>query len=112
VITPDGQIWWLIGMLLISVSSLLGSVNIITTIVQLRAPGLTWFRLPFFVWCQLVTAFLLLAFPSLQAAALLQAMDRTVGTSFFLPTGLVVSGCIVEAAGDGSALLCSPAWAR
>jgi cytochrome c oxidase subunit I len=106
VITPDGQIWWLIGMLLISLSSLLGSVNIITTIVQLRAPGLTWFRLPFFVWCQLMTAFLLLlAFPSLQAAALLQAMDRSVGTSFFLPSGLVVSGRIVAAAGDGSALL-------
>ena len=105
-ITPDGQMWWLVGMLLISVSSFLGSVNMITTIVQLRAPGLTWFRLPFFVWCQLITAFLLLlAFPSLQAAALLQAMDRAVGTSFFLPSGLLVSGRPVDAAGDGSAIL-------
>ena len=105
-ISADGQTWWLSGMWLISLSSLLGSINIITTVVQLRAPGLTWFRLPFFVWCQLVTGFLLLlAFPALQAAALLQAMDRLVGTSFFLPTGLVVSGRVVDAAGDGSALL-------
>jgi len=105
-VSPDGQTWWLIGMLLISVSTLLGSVNMITTIVQLRAPGLTWFRLPFFIWCQLITALLLLlAFPALQVAALLQAMDRVAGTSFFLPTGLIVSGRIVDAAGDGSALL-------
>ena len=105
-VTPDGQMWWLIGMLLISVSSMLGSLNMITTIVQLRVPGLTWFRLPFFVWCQLITAFLLLlAFPSLQAAALLQGMDRAVGTSFFLPSGLIVSGRPVDGAGDGSALL-------
>ena len=74
-------------------SSLLGALNFITTIVQLRAPGLTWFRLPFFVWAQLITAFLLLlAFPALQAAAVLQGMDRLAGTSFFLPSGLVVSG--------------------
>ena len=50
-------------------------------------------RLPFFVWTQLVTSFLLLlAFPPLQAAAVLQLMDRLAGTSFFLPSGLVVSG--------------------
>jgi cytochrome c oxidase subunit I len=105
-IATTGQTWWLVGILLISVSSLLGSVNIITTIVQLRAPGLTWFRLPFFVWSQLVTSFLLLlAFPALQAAALLQAMDRVAGTSFFLPSGLIVSGRAVDAAGGGSALL-------
>jgi cytochrome c oxidase subunit 1 len=105
-IAVDGQTWWLAGMLLISLSSLLGSLNMITTIVQLRAPGVTWFRLPFFVWTQLVTAFLLLlAFPALQAAAMLQAMDRLAGTSFFLPTGLVVSGEVVNAAGGGSALL-------
>ena len=105
-IATSGQTWWLAGILLISISSLLGSVNMITTIVQLRAPGLTWFRLPFFVWSQLVTAFLLLlAFPALQAAALLQAMDRVAGTSFFLPSGLIVSGQALTVAGGGSALL-------
>ena len=74
-------------------SSLFGSINIIVTILQLRVPGLTLMRLPFFVWAQLVTSFLLLlAFPPLEAAAMLQLMDRLAGTSFFLPSGLVVSG--------------------
>ena len=76
-------------MVFLITSSLLGSMNIIVTIVQLRAPGLTWFRLPFFIWAQLVTSFLLiLAFPPLEAAAVLQLMDRLAGTSFFLPSGL------------------------
>ena len=71
---------------------LLGSVNLIVTVVQLRAPGLTWFRLPFFTWAQFVTSFLLLlAFPPLEAAGVLQLMDKVAGTSFFLPSGLVVS---------------------
>ena len=101
-----GQTVWLIGMIFLITSSLLGSMNIITTIVQLRAPGLTWMRLPFFVWAQLVTSFLLvLAFPPLEAAAVLQLMDRVVGTSFFLPSGLVVSGELMEVSGGGSPLL-------
>jgi cytochrome c oxidase subunit I len=107
-IAPTGQTWWLGGMLLLIFSALLGAVNFITTIVQLRAPGLTWFRLPFFVWAQFITAFLLLlAFPALQAAAVLQAMDRLAGTSFFLPSGLVISGQPLDAvvAGGGNALL-------
>ncbi len=103
---PQGQTWWLAGMLLLIFSSLLGAVNFITTIVQLRAPGMTWFRLPFFVWTQLITSFLLLlAFPALQAAAILQGMDRLAGTSFFLPSGLMVGGQAVDVAGGGSALL-------
>ena len=101
-----GQTIWLIGMIFLITSSLLGSMNIITTIVQLRAPGLTWMRLPFFVWAQLVTSFLLvLAFPPLEAAAILQLMDRVVGTSFFLPSGLVVSGELMDVSGGGSPLL-------
>jgi cytochrome c oxidase subunit 1 len=101
-----GQTWWLVGMLLITFSSLLGAVNFIGTIIQLRAPGLTWFRLPFFVWAQFITAFLLLlAFPALQAAAILQGMDRVAGTSFFLPSGLVQAGQPVEVSGGGNALL-------
>jgi cytochrome c oxidase subunit 1 len=105
-IATTGQTMWLGGMLCLILSSLLGSVNFITTIVQLRAPGLTWFRLPFFVWAQFVTAFLLLlAFPALQAAAFLQASDRLLGTSFFMPTGLVVSGVPLANAGGGNPLL-------
>jgi cytochrome c oxidase subunit 1 len=105
-IATQGQTWWLVGMVFLITSSLLGSVNFITTIFQLRAEGLSLMRLPFFVWSQLVTAFLLLlAFPPLEAAGILQLMDRVGGTSFFLPTGLVVSGEAMEVAGGGSPLL-------
>ena len=101
-----GQTIWLIGMVFLITSSLLGSINVITTIIQLRAPGLTWMRLPFFIWSQFVTAFLLLlAFPPLEAAAVLQLMDRLVGTSFFLPSGLIISGEQLAVSGGGSPLL-------
>ncbi|MFN0149794.1 MAG: cbb3-type cytochrome c oxidase subunit I [bacterium] len=101
-----GQTVWLIGMVFLITSSLLGSVNIIVTIAQLRAPGLTWMKLPFFVWAQLVTSFLLvLAFPPLEGAAVMQLMDRLAGTSFFMPSGLVVSGEILQNAGGGTPIL-------
>ncbi len=106
VVATTGQTYWLIGMVLLITSSLLGSVNFIVTIVHLRVKGLTMFRLPFFVWAQLVTAFLLLlAFPPLEAAGLLQLMDRVAGTSFFMPEGLVVSGEVASYTGGGSPLL-------
>lgn len=101
-----GQTMWLIGMVFLITSSLLGSVNIIVTIIQLRCPGLTWMRLPFFCWAQLVTSFLLLlAFPPLEAAGVLQLMDRLAGSSFFMPSGLVISGKLWPGSGGGSALL-------
>jgi cytochrome c oxidase subunit 1 len=106
VIAPVGQTAWLVGMVFLITSSLLGSVNFIVTIFQLRAPGLDWMRLPFFVWAQLVTAFLLLlAFPPLEAAGVMQLMDRIFHTSFFMPSGLVVSGQPVPNTGGGSVLL-------
>ena len=104
--TFNGQTFWLIGMVLLITSSLLGAVNFIATIIQLRAPGMTWMRLPFFVWAQFVTAFiLLLAFPPLEAAGVMQLMDNLFGTSFFLPSGLVVSGNLPAVSGGGSPLL-------
>ncbi len=106
VVATTGQTVWLIGMVFLITSSLLGSSNIIVTIVQLRAPGLTWMRLPFFIWAQFVTAFLLLlAFPPLEAAAIFQLMDRLAGTSFFMPSGLIVGGAATDWAGGGSPLL-------
>lgn len=102
----NGQTLWLIGMVILITSSLLGAVNFITTIIQLRARGMSWMRLPFFVWAQLVTAFLLLlAFPPLEAAGILQLMDNLFHTSFFLPSGLVVSGDQLPVSGGGSPLL-------
>ena len=93
-------------MIFLITSSLLGSINFIVTIIQLRAKGLGFFRLPFFVWAQFVTSFLLLlAFPPLEAAGVLQLMDKVAGTSFFLPSGLVVGNRPVEISGGGNALL-------
>lgn len=106
VVEISGQTLWLVGMVFVSVSSTLGSINMLVTIIQLRCTGMTFGRLPFFVWSQMVSAFLLLlAFPPLQAAAVLQLMDRVFGSSFFLPSGLVVSGEIIEISGGGSPLL-------
>jgi cytochrome c oxidase subunit I len=105
-IPTHGQLFWIVGMIFLISSSLLGAVNFIATIIQLRAPGMTWMRLPWFVWTQLVTAFiLLLAFPPLEAAAVMQLMDNVAHTSFFLPTGLAVGGQLANISGGGSPLL-------
>src|SRR5207342_714774 len=101
----NGQTLWLVGFILLITSSLLGAVNFIATIIQLRAKGMTWMRLPFFVWAQFVTAFLLLlAFPPLESAIVMQLMDRVAGTSFFLPSGLVVNGTPFHVCAGGSPL--------
>ena len=105
-IATTGQTVWLLGMVFLITSSLLGSMNIIVTIMQLRVKGLTYMKLPLFIWAQFVTSFLLvLAFPPLEAAAIFQLMDRVVGTSFFMPSGLVVGGAALDVAGGGSPLL-------
>ena len=101
-------------MIFLITSSLLGAVNFITTTIQLRAKGLTFMRFPFFVWAQFVTAFLLLlAFPPLEAAGVMQLMDRVAGTSFFLPSGLVVSGQALTTPAEAtrsSGSTCSGSW--
>ncbi len=105
-IASTGQTFWILGMVCLITSSLLGAVNFITTIFQLRVKGMTFMRLPFFVWAQLVTNFLLLlAFPPLEAAGIMQLMDRVAGTSFFLPSGLMISGEPLQVSGGGSVLL-------
>ncbi len=101
-----GQTLWLASLVLLISASLLGAVNFIATIIQLRAKGMEWMRLPFFVWAQFITAFLLLlAFPPLEAAGIMQLMDRVGGTSFFLPTGLVVGGNPMTVSGGGTPML-------
>lgn len=106
VIANNAQTTWIIAMVFLITSSLLGSVNTIVTAIQLRCKGLTFMRWPVHVWAQVTTAFLLLlAFPPLEAAAVLQLMDRVFGSSFFLPSGLVVSGEILNVAGGGNPIL-------
>ena len=108
----NGGTLWLLGMVFNITGSLLGSINFITTIVQLRAPGMTWGRLPFFCWAQFITAYLLLlAFPPLESAAVMNLFDRVFGSSFFQPTGLVVTqaataaGIVPHYSGGGSPIL-------
>lgn len=106
VISNNAQTVWLISMVFLITSSLLGSVNTIVTAIQLRAKGLNFMRWPIHVWAQVTTAFLLLlAFPPLEGAAVLQLADRAFGSSFFLPSGLVVSGEKLAVAGGGNPLL-------
>src|SRR5207249_7294510 len=101
VINP-GQTAWLVAMVVIITSSLLGSINFLVTAFNMRAPGMTLGRLPVFVWAQVVTAvLLLLAFPPLEAAAVLQLMDRVAGTSFYLPSGLAAPGTTTPMAISG-----------
>jgi len=99
------QTLWLIGLTFVGVSSMMGSVNYLTTIIQMRAPGLTMFRLPLTIWAMFITAVLqAFALPVLTAAGFMQLTDRMLGTSFFIPEGLIVNG--VEAgAGGGQPLL-------
>ncbi len=105
VVYGNAQDWWLVGLVFVGVSSMLGSLNYITTIMQLRAPGMTWFRLPMTVWGLLITAVLqAFALPVLTAALLMQLLDRWAGTSFFVPAGLVIEGQDI-ATGAGQPLL-------
>jgi cytochrome c oxidase subunit I len=77
---------WLVALLLVGASSILGSVNFITTIFNMRAPGMTMFRMPIFTWTVLVTQLLvLLATPVFTSALALLFIDRNLGGAFFDP---------------------------
>ena len=75
---------WLVGLWLSGIGTILGSVNFITTIICMRAPGMTLFRMPIFTWNILITALMvLIAFPVLGAALLVLLSDRTLGPHIF-----------------------------
>ncbi len=80
-----GMTMWLVAMALFIVSSLLGGINYITTIINLRTKGMSFTRMPLTIWAFFFTAIIgLLSFPVLFSAALLLIFDRSFGTSFFL----------------------------
>jgi len=83
-----GQNLWCISLFFLGVSSLMGSINYITTVINMRAPGMSLFRMPLVVWSLFITAILLLlALPVLTSAVAMLLFDRTLGTSWFSPSG-------------------------
>ena len=84
--TGVGTDLWLVGLLLVGVSSTLGAINFLVTCFKMRAPGMTMFRMPVFTWNVVVTSILtLLALPVLTAALVMLFIDRNYGGSFFDP---------------------------
>ena len=81
-----GLDFWVLGLQILGVGSVMGALNLIVTIFNLRAPGMKFNRMPLFVWAQLVTAFLIIfSFPSITVATILLYFDRNFGTGFFNP---------------------------
>ena len=80
----NGIDFWNVGLLIVGIGSLTGSINLITTVLNMRAPGMTMMRMPIFVWMTLVTQFLLLfAIPIITSAQFLLILDRIFGANFF-----------------------------
>src|SRR5271167_3374042 len=101
----NGQTFWLLALLFAGISSLMGSINYITTIVMLRAPGMRMFRMPMTVWAMFITALLqAFALPVLTSALIMQTLDRVVGTNFFSPVGWTVAN-VPPVVGGGNSLL-------
>ncbi|MBI1345418.1 cytochrome c oxidase subunit I [bacterium] len=99
------QNFWLLGLTLVGVSSMMGSVNYMTTIINMRAPGMTLFRMPLTIWSMFITAILqAFALPVLTAAGFMVMADRTLGTCFFIPSGIVVNNA-APTVGGGQPLL-------
>ena len=83
----NGQVLWLLAVAISGVSSIMGAVNFVTTIVKMRAPGMGFFRMPLFVWAVFSAQIIqLFGLPALTAGAVMLLLDITVGTAFFDPT--------------------------
>jgi cytochrome c oxidase subunit I len=100
-----GQNLWAISIAVFCIASLLGALNFISTTLDLRTKGMSLARMPFCSWAWFVTSVIaLLAFAVLLPACILLILDRTAGTSFFIPGGLVLSDKLQPHSG-GSPLL-------
>ncbi len=80
--------FWLLGLIILGISSVAAGLNFAITIINMRAPGMTMMRMPVFVWMTLVTNFLIIfAFPIITVGLVLLGFDRFFGTHFYLPEG-------------------------
>lgn len=99
-----GMTLWLVSMTLFIVSSLMGSLNYIVTVLNMRTKGMSMTRLPLTIWAFLITAILgVLSFPVLLSAALLLLFDRTMGTSFYL-SDIFIGGEVLHNQGGSPVL--------
>ncbi|MDO8532518.1 MAG: cytochrome c oxidase subunit I [Dehalococcoidia bacterium] len=87
--SPGARIdFWVLGLQVLGLSSLMAALNFIVTILNLRAPGMSMMRMPLFVWMTLITSFLLVfALPVLTVGLTLLLFDRFFGTHFYIPAG-------------------------
>src|SRR5262249_14714627 len=101
-----GVILWVTSIALFCIASLLGALNFITTMLNMRAKGMSLMRLPLTCWAWFTTAVLaLLSFPVLLAAGILLILDHTADTSFFIPGGEYVNGKLVTEHAGGSPIM-------
>lgn len=99
----NGQTLWLMALTFSGVSSMSGAVNYVTTVVKMRAPGMTMMRMPLTIWALLISALLqLFALPVLTAASIMQLLDRVLDTGFFTPTNLLVNNSNPESLGQAA----------
>jgi cytochrome c oxidase subunit I len=100
-----GATMWIMSLVFFVVSVLLGGINYITTILNMRTKGMSMFRLPLTIWAFLITAVIgLLSFPVVASGFFMVMMDRTLGTSFFL-NEIYVQGELLSERVGGSAIL-------
>ena len=106
--SQKAQTYWLLGLTFIGFSSMMGSVNYLTTIINMRAPGMTLFRMPLTIWGMFITAILqAFALPVLTAAGFMLVFDRlpfSIHSCFFIPSGVVVNNA-APTVGGGQPLL-------
>ena len=82
-----GQDYWILALHILTISSLAGAINLIVTIHNMRARGMTWMRIPLFIWAMETYAILLVAvLPALSAGLTMLLLDRQAGTHFFIPS--------------------------
>ncbi|WGV27413.1 cytochrome c oxidase subunit I [Halotia branconii] len=82
----NGEFIWIVSLILIGISSIMGAINFLTTIFWMRAPGMTFFRMPVFVWSVMSAQLLqLINLPALTGALILLLFDLSLGTQFFKP---------------------------
>jgi len=101
-----GMNLWIVSIAIFCVGSLLGALNFITTLLNMRTRGMTLMRMPLTCWAWFTTAVLaLLSFPVLLGGGILLLLDRNLGTSFFIPGGLVFGSSVLNTHTGGSPIL-------